>query len=84
MARPEDDRELWLRWLTDAAAEVGVNVEDIPIDELLDLASAVADDVARPMAPVTAFVAGLAAGKGGNGADSANALIGLAKAWKDA
>lgn len=83
MARPTDDRELWMRWLTDAAAEVGVNVEDIPVDELLDLAAAVAYDVVRPMAPVTAFVAGLAAGQGADGAASAKALTALAKAWKD-
>ncbi|QDZ13923.1 DUF6457 domain-containing protein [Humibacter ginsenosidimutans] len=39
--------------------------EDVPIALILDLAKDVADGVARPAAPFSAFVAGLVAGRAG-------------------
>lgn len=83
MSRPTDDPELWHAWLKEAAAEVGAEVDEIPIEALLDLAAAVAYDVARPMAPVTAFVAGLAAGRGADGEQATRTLTELAKQWED-
>lgn len=56
-------------------------MSDTPVDALLDLAAAVAYAVARPMTPVTAFVAGLAAGRGADGDAAARALTRLAKEW---
>ncbi len=81
MGRPTDDPELWHAWLSKAAGELGVGVDEIPVNTLLDLAAAVAHDVDRPMAPVTAFVAGLAAGRGADGEEATKKLIALAKAW---
>ncbi len=41
----------------------GLDADDIPIPLILDLARDVAVGVARPAAPLSAFVAGLAAGR---------------------
>ncbi len=43
----------------------GLDADDIPIPLILDLARDVAVGVARPAAPLSAFVAGLAAGREG-------------------
>ncbi|HVL62827.1 MAG TPA: DUF6457 domain-containing protein [Microbacterium sp.] len=43
----------------------GLDADDIPIPLILDLARDVAVGVARPAAPLSAFVAGLAAGRAG-------------------
>lgn len=43
----------------------GLEDDDIPIPLILDLARDVAVGVARPAAPLSAFVAGLAAGRAG-------------------
>lgn len=83
MARPADDVELWNAWLAKATDEVGGNVAEIPVDTLLDLAAAVAYGVARPMAPVSAFVAGLAAGRGAGAEAVVLALTRLAESWPD-
>lgn len=82
MGRPTDDPALWNAWLTSATAEFGGEAAEIPVEALLELAAVVAYDVARPMAPVTAFVAGLAAGRGADGDDAARKLTELAKAWE--
>ena len=51
-------------WSARAAAELGIeNVIDE--DDILDLARVVAHEVERKMAPVSAFLAGLAAGRAG-------------------
>lgn len=50
----------------DALRELfGLDAEDVPIPLILDLARDVAVGVARPAAPLSAFVAGLAAGRAG-------------------
>lgn len=84
MGRPTDDPELWAAWLTKATQEVSVAGAEVPVEALLELASAVAYDVDRPMAPVTAYVAGLAAGRGADGAEATRQLIALAKQWPKA
>lgn len=52
------------RWLDAVAPEFGVAVDDIPVGDILDLAKVVAHGVTRPGVPVTAFLAGLAVGRG--------------------
>jgi hypothetical protein len=47
-----------------AAAELGVAIEDGDVAVLLDLARDAAHGVARPAAPLTAYLAGLAVGSG--------------------
>ncbi|MBD8059140.1 molybdopterin-guanine dinucleotide biosynthesis protein MobA [Cellulomonas sp. JH27-2] len=48
-------------WVDRVTTEMGVDRSLVDIDRLLDLASDVAHQVARPAVPVTMFVAGLAA-----------------------
>ena len=59
--------------------------DDLPIALVLDLARDVANGVARPAAPFSAFVAGLVAGRaGGTPADAAEAvaaITALAEKW---
>ncbi|HET6909615.1 MAG TPA: DUF6457 domain-containing protein [Mycobacteriales bacterium] len=54
--------EEWMRTLCRA---LGVDAAGIDRDLVLDLTKDVAHNVARPAAPLTAFVVGLAAGKAG-------------------
>jgi hypothetical protein len=78
MGRTLDD------WMTEAAAELGV---DLTVDtkELLDLARVVAHGVARPAAPLTAFLVGYAAAAQGGGpaavAAAAERITALAERW---
>ena len=55
------DLESWVAELADA---VGVPASDVPIADVLDLARDVAHATARAAAPVSAFVVGLAVGRG--------------------
>lgn len=52
-------------WLADAADVLGIERDAVQRDLLLDLTRDVAHAVARPAAPLTAFLVGLAAGKAG-------------------
>lgn len=65
----------------------GLGVDDIPIPVILDLARDVAVGVARPAAPVGAFVAGLVAGRGGGSPEqlrrSVAEITSLAQGWRD-
>lgn len=49
--------------------------EDVPIALILDLARDVANGVARPAAPFSAFVAGLVAGRRGGDPDSVRQTV---------
>ncbi|MHA7985119.1 DUF6457 domain-containing protein [Rathayibacter sp. CAU 1779] len=51
-------------WTAAIAAELGIPKESVPIGDVLQLASTVAHGVARPAAPLTAFIVGLAVGSG--------------------
>jgi hypothetical protein len=52
-------------WLATAAGELGVDAPGRDeVNAVLDLAKVVAHGVARPAAPVTAYLAGLAVGRG--------------------
>lgn len=52
------------RWVADAAGLLGLDPADVPISTVLDLARRVAHGVARPAAPVTTYLLGLAVGAG--------------------
>ncbi|WP_432983446.1 DUF6457 domain-containing protein [Dactylosporangium sp. CA-233914] len=57
--------DVLVRWLNEAAAAVGVEVPDEAArGAVLDLAKDVAHNVARPGAPLTAFLLGVAVGRG--------------------
>ncbi len=51
------------QWLAQACAAVGVDVSAVDVAAIHDLTRVVAHDLARPMAPVAAFVWGMALGQ---------------------
>lgn len=69
-------------WLAAVAAELGVDPAAVSIPVVLDLARDVAHGVARPAAPLTAFVVGLAAGAGlGSPGELSARAAALAERW---
>lgn len=53
-------------WVAELAAALDLPAESVDIALLLDLARDAAHTVARPAAPVTTFLVGLAAGRSGD------------------
>ena len=86
----QDSRTLPPEALDDWAAALrehfGLSTEDIPVAAVLDLTRDVANGVARPAAPLGAFVAGLVAGRAGTdpGAvrDALAAVAALTGEWE--
>ena len=71
---PADGLEQWATLLGRA---LGTPAEAVDIDAILDLARDAAHGVARPAAPLTTFLVGLAAGRsGGSPDDIATARLG--------
>jgi hypothetical protein len=73
-------------WAAALREHFGLAEDDIPIPLILDLARDVAGAVARPAAPLSTFVAGLAAGRAGGAptdvAAAVAAVTELAAAWE--
>ncbi len=69
--------------LEDWIAAVRDELQVDPVDTrlVLDLARDVAHEVARPAAPLTAYLLGLAVGRGADPRQAAAAVTALAKAW---
>lgn len=74
-------------WTTALCAELDLSA-DVDVAALLDLARDAAHNVARPAAPLTTFLVGLAAGRaGGTSADIQSAIDtarALAQSWSPA
>ena len=72
-------------WTEAACTELGIEVPDDATTLVLDLARDVAHGVARPAAPLTAYLLGLAAGRSADPAaasrDLAARLSTMARAW---
>lgn len=68
-------------WLAAACAELGLEPADARTNMVLDLARDVAHHVLRPGAPVTAYLLGVAVGRGAEPADAAARLSALAANW---
>ena len=70
-------------WIDAVRLELGL---DAPVDMnvILDLARAAAHNVARPAAPVTTFLLGVAAARGDDVADAARRIEELAAGWTQA
>lgn len=64
MTQPED-RSGWQPFVAAACAAVDVDPALVAVDAVLDLTREIAHAGARPMAPVTAYIWGLAAGRPG-------------------
>ncbi|GAA3647560.1 DUF6457 domain-containing protein [Microbacterium marinilacus] len=77
--------EALAEWTRAASERLGIDPAEVSIPLILDLARDVAHGVARPAAPLTAFLAGLSAGrKGGSPADveaAVGEIVALAKSW---
>jgi hypothetical protein len=68
-------------WTAAVCAELGLTSADVPVRTVLDLARDVAHEVERPAAPLTAFMLGLAVGKGHSLAAAAERIGDLAARW---
>ncbi len=69
------------QWTEAACAELGLDRQEADITAVLDLARDVAHSVARPAAPLTAFLLGLAVGRGQQIDQAARRLRVLASNW---
>jgi hypothetical protein len=70
-------------WISAVCAELGLDPADMSRDLVLDMARDVAHGVARPAAPLTAYLMGVAVGRGVKAADAAERVTALAEGWPD-
>jgi hypothetical protein len=70
-------------WVTALCNALGVDPAEVDVTAVLDLARDAAHGVARPAAPVSAFVVGLAVGRGLAAAEAFEASAVLANDWAD-
>ena len=74
-------------WALALRERFGLAADDVPVALILDLARDVANGVARPAAPFSAFVAGLVAGRAGGAPEQVReavaAVVELAAGWKE-
>jgi len=70
-------------WTEAACAELGIDPAAADTRAVLDLARDVAHRVARPAAPLTAYLLGVAVGRGATPADAASRLRALAERWPE-
>lgn len=68
-------------WLAAAGAELGLEIAEADVPLVLDLARDVAHNVLRPGAPVTAYLLGIAVGRGADPAEAAARVAALARDW---
>jgi hypothetical protein len=71
-------------WTALACKELGIDPATVDRDQILDLTKEVAHGVARPAAPLTAYLLGLAQGAGTAPEDAVARLTTLAKNWGEA
>ena len=69
------------RWVEAACGELGLTAADVEAKTVLDVARDVAHQVLRPGAPVTAYLMGIAVGRGADPAEAAGRISALAHAW---
>jgi hypothetical protein len=68
-------------WILAACKELGIDPAEVDRSTVLDLARDVAHGVARPAAPLTAYLLGIAVGGGQSPEDTAERLRQLAAGW---
>ena len=71
-------------WTRAVCAELGVDPAAVDRDGVLDMTKDVARGVARPAAPLTAFIAGLAIGAGADPTTTLTRITDRAKEWAPA
>jgi hypothetical protein len=77
-ARPVNELD---EWVAAACAELGLRPADVTAKAVLDVARDVAHQVLRPGAPVSAYLMGVAVGRGADPSDVADRLSALALGW---
>ncbi|GAB2817315.1 hypothetical protein GCM10027176_22450 [Actinoallomurus bryophytorum] len=70
-------------WIQATCEELGLEPGDMHRDLILDVARDVAHGVARPAAPLTAYLMGLAVGRGTPVRDAAARITEMAEGWND-
>lgn len=68
-------------WTDAVCLELGLDAAEVDRDLVLNLARDVAHGVARPAAPLTAYILGLAVGGGAPAHDAAARVTELAERW---
>ena len=68
-------------WTAAACADLGVDPAAVDVRQILDLARDAAHQVDRPAAPVTAYLLGLAVGRGMPAEEAGARLSALAAGW---
>lgn len=68
-------------WLAQVCAALGLESSDVDTTLVLDVAREVAHSVMRPAAPLSAYLLGVAVGRGASAAESAESVLALAEAW---
>jgi hypothetical protein len=71
-------------WTTEACDALSVDRTTVDVSAILDLARDVAHGVARPAAPLTAYLVGLAVGRGADYATAVATITALAESWPPA
>ncbi|MFF5246846.1 DUF6457 domain-containing protein [Streptosporangium sp. NPDC000095] len=71
-------------WTALVCQELGIDPATVDRDEVLDLTREVAHGVARPAAPLTAYLLGVAQGAGTAPPDVVERLTALARSWEQA
>lgn len=66
-------------WVRELSGALGVDAEAVDVSLLLDVARDAAHGIARPAAPLTTFLVGLAAGQRGGGADAVASTAAIAQ-----
>jgi uncharacterized protein DUF6457 len=69
-------------WVAAATEELGLKPGDVQPEVVLEVAREVAHQVLRPAAPLTAYLMGVAVGRGTDAADAAARISALALAWR--
>jgi hypothetical protein len=70
-------------WTASVCAELGLDPAEVDVTAVLDMTRDVAHGVARPAAPLTAYLAGIAIGRGASPAAVVTKVTGLAQSWPD-
>lgn len=71
------------RWIEAACTDLGIDPASVDTRAVLDLARDVAHGVDRPAAPVTAYLLGVAVGRGASASHVAARLSTLAGQWAE-
>lgn len=74
-----DDRSAWAAFVEQSCADLGVDPNLVDVDRILELTALIAHESVRPMAPIGAFIVGLAVGSQGTPEDVARTADALTR-----